>query len=151
MLLLFYVLVSWPWGMGDLSSWTRDQNLTPRTGRWSLNQGAAKEIPGNFLWMGWSFPLFGRSKFCSSSQACMCSIVPDSLWLLGPWDFPSKNTGMGCHFLLQGIFPIQGSNLHLLRLLHWQVDSLPLSHLGSPFVKEWWFSNACLSRTCVGV
>ena len=32
---------------------------------------------------------------------------------------------MGCHFLLQGIFPTQGSNLHLL---HWQVNSLPLSH-----------------------
>ena len=33
------------------------------------------------------------------------------------------------HFLLQGIFPSQGSNLCLL---HWQVDSLPLSHQGSP-------------------
>ena len=37
---------------------------------------------------------------------------------------------MGCHFLLQGIFPTQGLNLHLL---HWQVDSLPLSQQGSPF------------------
>ena len=33
---------------------------------------------------------------------------------------------MGCHFILQGIFPTQGSNLHLLHLLHWQVGSLPL-------------------------
>ena len=41
------------------------------------------------------------------------------------------NTEEGCHFLLQGIILIQGSNLHLLHLLHWQVDSLPLSHLGS--------------------
>ena len=41
------------------------------------------------------------------------------------WDFPSKNTGVDCHVLLQGIFPNQGSNPHLL---HWQVDSLPLSH-----------------------
>ena len=31
-----------------------------------------------------------------------------------PWDFPGKNTGLGCHFLLQGIFPTQGSNLGLL-------------------------------------
>ena len=31
--------------------------------------------------------------------------------LLCPWDFPDENTGMGCHFLLQGIFPTQGSNL----------------------------------------
>ena len=37
----------------------------------------------------------------------------------------------GLPFPSLGIFPTQGSNLHLLRLLHWQVDSLPLSHLGS--------------------
>ena len=46
---------------------------------------------------------------------------------------------MGCHFLCQGIFPTQGLNLCLL---HWEVDSLPLSHLGSPFLymlvhKKW--------------
>ena len=39
------------------------------------------------------------------------------------------HTGVGCHFLLQGIFLTQGWNL---RLLHWQVDSLPLGHQGSP-------------------
>ena len=43
-------------------------------------------------------------------------------------EFPGKNTGMGCHFLLQGIVLTQGLNLGLL---HWQADSLPLSHLGS--------------------
>ena len=31
------------------------------------------------------------------------------------------------------IFPTQGLNLHLFRLLHWQADPLPLSHLGSPY------------------
>ena len=49
--------------------------------------------------------------------------------LLCPWNFPSKNTGVGCHFLLQGIFLTQGSNLYLLlgrRILY------PLSYLGSP-------------------
>ena len=35
-----------------------------------------------------------------------------------PWDSPGSNTGMGCHFLLQGIFPTQGLNQHLLCLLH---------------------------------
>ena len=40
-----------------------------------------------------------------------------------PWNFPGKNTGVGCHFLLQGIFPTQGLNPCLL---HWQLDSLPL-------------------------
>uniref|UniRef100_A0A8C6EEG9 Protein phosphatase 1 regulatory subunit 14 n=1 Tax=Moschus moschiferus TaxID=68415 RepID=A0A8C6EEG9_MOSMO len=38
------------------------------------------------------------------------------------------NTGVGCHSLLQGIFLTLGSNPHL----HWQADSLPLCHLGSP-------------------
>ena len=46
---------------------------------------------------------------------------------LRQWDSPGKNTAVGCHFLLQGIFPTQGSNLWLLCLLHWQVDSLPLA------------------------
>ena len=40
---------------------------------------------------------------------------------------------MGCHFLFQGIFLIQGSNLHLLSLLHWQAGSLPLVTPGKPF------------------
>ena len=57
---------------------------------------------------------------------CMCSVVSTSptlrplglqpARLLCPRDFPGKNTGGGCHFLLQGISPTQGSNLHLLQL-----------------------------------
>ena len=42
-----------------------------------------------------------------------------TLWFLGPQDFPGKNTGVGCHFLLHGIFSNQELNP---RLLHWQVD-----------------------------
>ena len=53
---------------------------------------------------------------------CCCSLVtksrltfcdPHGLFparLLCPWDFPDKNTGVGSHFLLQGIFPVQGWN-----------------------------------------
>ena len=52
--------------------------------------------------------------------------------LLCPWNFSGKNTGVGCHSLLQGILPTQGSNLPLLCLSHWQADLLPLNHLGSP-------------------
>ena len=63
-------------------------------------------------------------------------VVSDSLWsqglqpakLLCPWNFPGKNTTLGSHILLQGIFPTQGSNSCLLCLLHWQADSLPLCH-----------------------
>ena len=45
-------------------------------------------------------------------------------------EFSGKNTGVGCQFLLQGIFPTQGLNRHLLHLPHWQVDSLPLAPPG---------------------
>ena len=38
--------------------------------------------------------------------------------LLCPWDFPGKNSGVNCHFLLQGTFLTQGSNPSLLCLLH---------------------------------
>ena len=41
--------------------------------------------------------------------------------------FSGKNTGVGCHFLLQGIFPTQGWNLCILNLLHWQSESLQLA------------------------
>ena len=43
---------------------------------------------------------------------------------------------MGCHALLQGIFPTQGSNLRLLRLLHWQAGSLPLAPPGKPQLRS---------------
>ena len=48
----------------------------------------------------------------------------------GHWNFPGKNTGVGCHFLLQGIFWTQGLNLCLL---HWQVDSYTTASPGKPF------------------
>ena len=56
----------------------------------------------------------------------------------------------GCHFLLQGIFPTQGSNLHLLCLLHWQADSLSLCHLGSPRMRKNkpYFCN-CFCKGCL--
>ena len=48
--------------------------------------------------------------------------------LLCPWDSPGKNTGEGCHALLQGIFPIQGKNTGLL---HCRQILYHLSHQGS--------------------
>ena len=49
--------------------------------------------------------------------------------------FSRQESGVCCHFLLQGIFLIQGSNLGVL---HWQAASLPLSHLGSPYTFAGW-------------
>ena len=79
--------------------------------------------------------------------------LSDSLWpcglqptrLLCPWDSPGKSTGVGCHFLLQGIFPIQESNPGLphcgqtvYRLIHQEVtyiSKLRLIHIGKIEVK----------------
>ena len=52
------------------------------------------------------------------AKSCLTLCHPHGLQparLLCPWDFPGKNTGAGCHFLLQGILPTQGSNLGLLQ------------------------------------
>ena len=64
------------------------------------------------------------------TQSCLCYSMDCSLpgfYVHGI--LQHKNTGVGCHFFLQRIFPTKSSNLHLL---HWQADSLPLSHLESP-------------------
>ena len=47
-------------------------------------------------------------------------------------DSLGKNTGMGCHSFLPGIFLTQRLKLHLLHLLHWQAGSLPLVLPGNP-------------------
>ena len=68
-----------------------------------------------------------------SIQSCLTLCDPMDYSLPGSsghGNSPSKNTGVDCHDLLQGIFPTQGSNLHFLCLLHWQVGSLPLVPLG---------------------
>ena len=44
----------------------------------------------------------------------------------------ARITGVGCRFLFQEILSIQGSNLCLLHLLHWQAGSLQLASLGKP-------------------
>ena len=67
---------------------------------------------------------------CLVAKSCPAPLQPiDSNpdRLLCPWDFSGKNTGRDCHFLLQVTFLTQEQNPHLL---HWQVDSLSLDHLG---------------------
>ena len=58
-----------------------------------------------------------------SLQSCLILCDPVDCSLPGSSDHgvsPGKNTGVGCCALLQGIFPTEGPNLHLLHLLHWQ-------------------------------
>ena len=51
------------------------------------------------------------------AKSCPTLAIPWTVAHQAPcsWDSPGKNTGMGCHFLLQGIFPSQGSNPGLLQ------------------------------------
>ena len=55
-----------------------------------------------------------------------------TLWTVARQAPPSRDTKVGCHALLLGIFPTQGSNPPLLHLLHWQAGSLPVAPPGKP-------------------
>ena len=91
------------------------------------------------LWLWWAGLELRFSVVACVGTPCLCSFVSDCLQppgleparLLCPRDSPGKNTGVGCHSLLQGIFPTQGLKSSLLCLRHWQAGSLPLRHLES--------------------
>ena len=68
-------------------------------------------------------------KFPKSLSHAPLHETPMDYRLLCPWDFPSKNTGVGCHFLLQGIFTTQELNPGLQ---HCRQSLYCLSHGGSP-------------------
>ena len=79
----------------------------------------------------------------SGLQACLLShsVVSDSVtvWTLAcqaslSMGFSRQEYQSGCHAFLRGIFPTQGSNPCLLRLLHCQVGSLPLVPSGKPYL-----------------
>ena len=77
-------------------------------------------------------------------QSCLTLCDPENYNLQGASVHGVlQNTGVGCHGVLQGVFPTQGSNLHLLCLLYWQVSSLPLAPRGKPTC----FSSVQFSRS----
>ena len=79
------------------------------------------------------------------SRLSLCDPMDCSLpRLLCPWNSPSKNTGVGCHALLQGIFMTQGWNQCLLCLQYWQAGSLLLETPGKPSLFLDAFSDQCL-------
>ena len=85
--------------------------------------------------MGFSYWFFNRN-VCVSHSAVSDSLQPHGLQsarLLCPWNSPGKNTGVGSHSLLQGIFPIHGSNPGLL---YYSQILYCLSHQGSPIILE---------------
>ena len=83
--------------------------------------------------LGWTFKVLKMLVL----QPCPASWDPidcSSVRLLCPQHSPGKNTRVGSHSLLQGIFPIQGSNPRALPL---QADSLPSKPSGKPPKLRW--------------
>ena len=89
-------------------------------------------------WLPWSFRLECSDLKSRCQCVCACLLSRFSWLFAALWNIArqapfaigfsrileySKNTGVGCHLLLQGIFLTQRLNLHLL---HWQMGSLPL-------------------------
>ena len=82
--------------------------------------------------------VFFYSNVLAKSLSHVCLFA--SLWTVTPQallslDSPGKNTGMGCHTFLQGIFLTHGLNPYFLHLQHWQVLQYQC-YLGSPYLDE---------------
>ena len=91
-------------------------------------------LPFSFLSNKNVLPLYAekQSEVLVGGLVVSNSLLPHGLQtgrLLCPWDSAGKNTGVGCHFLLQGIYPTQGSNPGLL---HYRQILYQLSYKGSP-------------------
>ena len=76
---------------------------------------------------------------CLVAQLCLTlwgptGYSPPGSSVLGILGFSRQDIRVGCHALLQGSFPTQGSNPRLLQLLHCRQILLPLSYRGSPSV-----------------
>ena len=97
----------------------------------NLNDSSDIIVVYSLIWHSYSV-------LCLLAQSCptLCNLMDYSpLGSSVHGDSPGKNTGVGCHALLQGIFLTQGSNPHLLCLLHWQAGSLPPAPPGN---LHWW-------------
>ena len=68
---------------------------------------------------------------CAQSCPTHCDLWTIARQAKNPWDFSGKNTGVGCHVLLQEIFPTQGLNPALPRC---RQTLYHLSHQGSPLL-----------------
>ena len=91
-----------------------------------------------------------QDTYCQSSLRRSVMSLFETPWTVAhqaPWNSPGKNTGVGCHALLQGIFLTQGSNPGLL---HFGKILYHLSHQGSP-VSEKGITNKGWGRNCIRI
>ena len=74
---------------------------------------------------------------CLVTKSCLTLLWPQPARLLHPWDFSGKNTGVGCYFLLQGIFLTQGLNpglLHCRQTLPFESLVSTISKMNQPYI-----------------
>ena len=112
-------------------------------------------------------PLFPRENEVNVLVTQLYLTLCDPARLLCPWDFPGKNTGVGCYFLLQGIFLTRGLNLGLphcrqtlFRLIHQErpisqsllefmsVDSVRLSNQPSSAASSLFCCPCSVTKLC---
>ena len=129
--------------MGSQKSWTRLNDLTD---------------PNHALPGVWTPAQLSRD-VVTVAAACCCLVLRSCLWLLcdptlparflRSWSFPDKSTGAGFHFLLQGIFPTQGSKLPLL---YWQADSTamgkPQGNKQTLYLSGLWMRKSSGTHSC---
>ena len=90
----------------------------------------------------WSLCMYAYASY--SVVSILCGPLDYSLpRLFCPWDFSGKKTGVDCHFLLQGVFPTQESNLHLC-LLHFRLIFLSAEPSGKPVESSYLETKAVL-------
>ena len=127
-LLLFYSLFFWLQGRWGLSSLTRDQTCIPWIGRQSLVYWTTGEVPSHYIifrkdtfmcsYLNCLALSYMQSSLLVVNYAVLCLVAQSCPTLFNPMDYspqgssvhedsPGKNTGEGCHALLQGIFPTQ--------------------------------------------
>ena len=82
-----------------------------------------------FLWLAFHCFCYYGVHLCLS---CLTFSDSTDCRLLYPWNFPGKKTGVGCYFLLQGVYSNSGIELVVSCVSSRQ--TLTLSHLGSPFI-----------------
>ena len=125
--------------LSHLHLWARETLGCPLLvlGIWS----DPRHSPSRLRWVS-STDGFWAECYCHRGLSVYVCVL-SRIWLFViPWTvacqaplsmgFSRQEYWSGCHFLFQGIFPTQGSNPGLLHFLLWEVDSLPLCHLGSP-------------------
>ena len=115
-----------------------------RASKWARLSDVLSVLPWNKYWKH-VFMLFGIIETSTShaSYCCCClvtSVVSDSVWLHRrqptrlprPWNSPGKNTGVACHFLLQGMKVKSESEVAQLCLTQWP-HGLPPTRLLCPW------------------